>query len=159
MVCLTTGAVAKAAGVNIDTVRYYERIQLLDKPPRSASGYRQYGGDAVRRIAFIKRAQRLGFTLAEAADLLELHTSIVPCEEVERRIEAKVAQIEEKIAALVAVRDALLATVARCDSDCETGCTVLLGDPPDNGAACLEMDQDSVSPHSGKSEGCCVSAS
>jgi len=158
MIGLTIGAVAKAAGVNIDTVRYYERIQLLDEPPRSATGYRQYSDGAVRRITFIKQAQRLGFTLAEAAELLALHVSVVPCDEVERRISAKVAQIDEKIAALTAVKNALLETVARCESDCETGCTVLLRDVETDGAACLRIDPVR-NPHAAdEQDGCCAPA-
>ena len=124
---MTIGAVARAAGVGVETVRYYERAGLLAPPPRSAAGYRRYGPDAVRRIAGLKRAQRLGFTLAEAADLLALDEAPAPCAEVEHRARAKVAQIEEKIAALAAVRDTLLGLVASCEAACGDGCAVLAG--------------------------------
>ena len=122
---MTIGAVARAAGVGVETVRYYERAGLLAPPPRSAAGYRRYGPEAVRRIAGLKRAQRLGFTLTEAAELLALDEAPAPCAEVERRARIKVAQIEEKIAALAAVRDTLLGLVASCEAACGDGCAVL----------------------------------
>jgi DNA-binding transcriptional MerR regulator len=61
----TTGTLAKLAGVNLETVRYYERRRLLPKPPRTASGYRVYQESAVRRLRFIRRSQALGFSLRE----------------------------------------------------------------------------------------------
>ena len=72
MTTLTIGQVAAAAGVNIQTIRYYERRGLLATPRRTASGYRQYTGDAVNRIRFIKHAQELGFSLKEIQELLAL---------------------------------------------------------------------------------------
>ena len=71
---LRTGEVAARAGVNVQTLRYYERRGLLKKPGRRASGYREYSPDAVRLIRFIKRAQELGFTLTEIEDLLRLRS-------------------------------------------------------------------------------------
>jgi DNA-binding transcriptional MerR regulator len=64
------GQVAAAAAVNVQTLRYYERVGLLPRPARRASGYRTYTRDTVQRVRFIKRAQELGFTLGEIADLL-----------------------------------------------------------------------------------------
>ena len=64
------GDLARAAGVNVETVRYYERRGLLEEPPRSPAGYRQYSADDLWRLDFIGRAKRLGFTLAEIGDLL-----------------------------------------------------------------------------------------
>lgn len=124
---MTIGAVARAAGVGVETVRFYERSGLLPPPPRSAAGYRQFGPEAVRRIAALKRAQRLGFTLAEASELLALHEAPAPCAEVERRARTKVAQIEEKIAALAAVRGTLLGLVSRCEDARDERCAVLDG--------------------------------
>ncbi len=69
---LTTGKVAKHAGVNTETLRYYEREGLIDIPPRTASGYRVYPADTVTRIRFIRRAKALGFTLREIRELLSL---------------------------------------------------------------------------------------
>lgn len=123
---MTIGAVARAAGVGVETIRYYERSGLLAPPPRSPAGYRRYPPETVNRIAAYKRLQRLGFTLSEAAELLALHEEPVPCEAVKQRAAAKVAAIEEKVAVLVAVKAELLALVALCDTVCTTSCTVLL---------------------------------
>ena len=70
MDALTIGGLAEAAGVNVETIRYYERRGLLEEPPRSASGYRQYSPDDLWRLQFIARAKGLGFTLAEIGELL-----------------------------------------------------------------------------------------
>src|SRR5258708_6342742 len=72
---LTIGHLAREAGVNLETVRYYERRGLLPKPPRSASGYRLFPSDAARRLRFISRAQELGFSLKEIRELLSLRVS------------------------------------------------------------------------------------
>jgi MerR family mercuric resistance operon transcriptional regulator len=126
MATLTIGQVAKAAGIGVETVRYYERTGLVPVPPRAASGYRRYPPAAVERLGFIRHAQRLGFTLAEIAELLELHRDAVPCADVQRRAAAKVAAIEAKVAALLAVKADLVALVARCATECTSICTVLL---------------------------------
>lgn len=75
---MTIGAVARAAGVRIDTVRYYERNRLLPPPARSPSGYRQYSAETVQRIRYIKRSQRLGFTLAQISELMRLQFETNP---------------------------------------------------------------------------------
>ena len=72
MNCMTTGQLAQQAGVNVETVRFYERKGLLPKPPRRVSGYRENPADSVRLIRFIKRAKELGFTLREIRELLAL---------------------------------------------------------------------------------------
>ena len=69
---LTIGELAKAAGVNVETVRYYQRRGLLKEPPRPVAGFRRYAASEVGRLRFVKRAQMLGFTLGEIADLMRL---------------------------------------------------------------------------------------
>jgi DNA-binding transcriptional MerR regulator len=69
---LSIGQVARRAGVGVETIRFYEREGLLEEPPRRASGYRQYSEQVVKRIHFIKRAQKLGFPLKEITELLML---------------------------------------------------------------------------------------
>jgi len=105
---LTTGALAEAAGVNVETLRFYERKGLLPTPPRRASGYREYPTDDVRRIRFIKRAQELGFSLVEIKELLALRVrpGATPAE-VKDRAEEKLADIRRKIASLKAMEKAL----------------------------------------------------
>jgi DNA-binding transcriptional MerR regulator len=75
MKSLTIGHLARESGVNLETMRYYERRGLLPKPPRSASGYRLFPSDAARRLRFIRRAQELGFSLKEIRELLSLRVS------------------------------------------------------------------------------------
>lgn len=113
---LTIGQVAKEAGVHVETVRYYERQGLIPEPPRRASGYRQYSPDFVRRIRFIKRAQTLGFSLKEIAELLALRVeSEGVCNEVKRHTEQKITGIEQKIETLQRMKDVLVELVASCD--------------------------------------------
>src|SRR5437879_12487138 len=98
MQSLTIGHLAKETGVNLETVRYYERRGLLPKPPRSASGYRLFPAEAARRLRFIRRAQELGFSLREIRELLALRVS--PREkstENQAREVAKIAAREAKI--------------------------------------------------------------
>jgi MerR family transcriptional regulator, copper efflux regulator len=114
---LTIGAVALRARVALDTVRYYERRGLLPPPPRTAAGYRQYPADTVRRVTFIKRAQALGFTLEEIADLLALRsTAEGGCDAVEHEAQAAIARIDTKVAELSRMRGALARLAATCHS-------------------------------------------
>lgn len=115
---LKTGEVAARAGVNVQTLRYYERRGLLKEPERRLSGYREYPPDAVQLIRFIKRAQDLGFTLSEVEDLLRLradHESA--CAEVRSAAEAKIEDIEQKIRHLRAMKRALGVLVASCATE------------------------------------------
>jgi MerR family transcriptional regulator, mercuric resistance operon regulatory protein len=77
MVSMRIGEFARRAGVNVQTVRYYERRKLLRVPPRAASGYRSYAPADLERVRFIKTTQELGFTLKEISHLLPLHNSVV----------------------------------------------------------------------------------
>src|SRR3989475_12935888 len=95
MKSLTIGRLAKQAGVNVETVRFYERRGLLPKPPRSASGYRLLPADTARRLKFIRRAQALGVSLAEIAELLSLPVSLrTPSADVRVSAEPKNADIQ-----------------------------------------------------------------
>src|SRR5215471_15612627 len=102
------GAVAKDAGVRVDTLRYYERRGLIDEPERLRSGYREYGAETPRVIRFIKRAQELGFTLAEVQELLALRDGAGGDRAAARGVaESKLVEIDEKLRALRAMRGAL----------------------------------------------------
>lgn len=109
------GELSRRAGVNVQTVRYYERRGLLTPANRRASGYREYESDALDRLHFIKRAQELGFTLAEIGDLLALrldpHT---PAAAVKARANAKIDDIDRKIHDLERIRHALVHLAGRC---------------------------------------------
>ncbi len=112
---LKIGEVAKRGGVNLQTIRFYEREQLLSKPPRLSSGYRSYPGDTVRKVRFIKRAQEIGFTLAEIRELLAIRLD-PNRESVEVRAlaEAKISGIEEKMRTLQRMKEALRHITERC---------------------------------------------
>src|SRR2546422_483533 len=115
MSTLRIGELARRAGVKIDTIRFYERQGILPEPPRRESGYREYPPETVATVRFIKRAQELGFTLREARELLNLRA--VPratCGDVVKRARSKVAQIEQKIRDLQAMREALTTLMASC---------------------------------------------
>lgn len=115
MEVLTIGKLAKAAGVNLETVRFYERQGLLPKPARTSVGYRAFTPDMVRRIRFIKRAQILGFTLAEIKDLLTLSsTTRSSCGTVREKAEAKLKDIDERITSLQAMHQALTRLSKSC---------------------------------------------
>ena len=117
MKALTIGKVADLAGVNTETLRYYERQGIVPKPSRTQANYRVYSGDTVRRVRFVKRAQELGFSLAEIAELLSLRARRdAPCGAVRERAVAKIASIDEKIVALQAMRAALTKLVGECAS-------------------------------------------
>jgi MerR family mercuric resistance operon transcriptional regulator len=112
---LKIGDVAKRGGVNLQTIRYYEREGLLPEPPRLASGYRLFPEAAVRRVRFIKRAQELGFSLAEIRELLLLRENAdAGAQDMRERARAKVADIEEKIRTLRAMKKALNALAESC---------------------------------------------
>lgn len=124
MTILTTSQLAKAAGVNLETVRYYERRGLIPEPPRRPSGYRQYSEAYISRIRSIKRAQELGFSLDEIAELLALRVDRdTACDAVKHQAEIKIASVREKIQMLQQVEQTLVDLVTACDqreptSDC-----------------------------------------
>ncbi len=112
---LTIGELARRAGVNRETVRYYERRKLLPRPARSLAGYRVFSDDAVDRLLFIRHAQALGFTLNEIRELLGLRLGErSSCDEARARAARKLSDVEAKIAALERMRSALAGLVAAC---------------------------------------------
>jgi MerR family mercuric resistance operon transcriptional regulator len=115
---LRTGEVAALAGVNVQTLRYYERRGLLKEPERRRSGYREYPPGAVQLIRFIKRAQELGFTLAEVEELLTLRSDQrASCSRVRAAAQAKIENIEEKLRSLRAMKRALKILVGSCATE------------------------------------------
>ena len=116
----TIGELAEAAGVAVDTVRFYERRGLLPPPPRTASGYRQYDDDALDRLRFILRAKDLGFTLAEIDGLMPARFTTVRSAAV-----AKIEALDAEAAALAEVRSRLELLVATCDDGDVVSCEAL----------------------------------
>lgn len=114
---LKIGDVARQAELSIDAVRFYEREGLLGRVKRSSAGQRQYDDETVRRLAFVRRATALGFSLAEVKSLLALRvTARMPCERVRERALAKLADIDRRIAELQEMRGALARLAAGCES-------------------------------------------
>ena len=112
---LTIGNLAKQANVNVQTVRYYERRRLLPQPRRTPTGYRIYPPDAVRRLHFIKSAQELGFSLKEIQELLGLRIRPgITSADIRKRAEAKVADIDQKIDTLHAMKKSLTQIINAC---------------------------------------------
>jgi MerR family mercuric resistance operon transcriptional regulator len=115
---LTIGEVARQAGVNLQTIRFYERRGILEEPPRRPSGYREFDPETVRLIRFIKRAQALGFTLREVQELLRLRDDqSASCADVRTTARAKMEDIDRRIESLRAMRKALGVLVDTCRSN------------------------------------------
>lgn len=124
----TIGQLAKNAGVNIDTIRYYERRGLMPEPDRRESGYRQYGEKDYQRLQFILHAKELGFTLKEISELFNLKLDEdTTCRDVKNRVELKIADVDQKIARLQDIKNALEQLAAKCQgSDARTSeCPIL----------------------------------
>lgn len=113
---MRSGEVAERAGVNVQTLRYYERRGLVEAPPRSSSGYRTYPTETVGLVRFVKRAQGLGFTLDEAGELLELAGGgPTECDSARAVAAARMAELDRRITDLERMRDAVAELVATCD--------------------------------------------
>jgi DNA-binding transcriptional MerR regulator len=125
---LRIGDVARSAGVNVQTLRYYERRKLVVPRFRRHSGQREYDAADVSRVKVIKAAQRLGFTLAEIQEMFDLSAHRRSTGELRTRATAKVAEIDGRIARLQAMR-ADLNTVIEADCDSLTDCSCGLGCP------------------------------
>jgi len=112
---LTISELAKNAGVNIETIRYYERLGLISEPPRTESGYRIFPPEVIQRIRFIKRSQDLGFTLSEIKKLLSMTESESSgCREVRLFASQKIKEIEFKIRDLQSIKSVLQDLSSRC---------------------------------------------
>ena len=110
-----TGEVARRAGVNKETVRYYEQRDLIPKPDRRRSGYRIFTQRHIDQIRFIKRAQELGFTLSEIKELLELRMDEnTTCSEIKSEAQDKYEDVAEKIADLKRIKKTLLKLIDSC---------------------------------------------
>lgn len=114
MQAMTIGKLAQSAGVNVETIRYYQRLKLLDEPARPLGGVRRYADVAVARVQFIKRAQELGFSLAEIQRLLRLGDP-QSCGEARALASEKLALVESRVADLERLRSVLKNLIGRCD--------------------------------------------
>ncbi len=124
---LTIGKAAEQGGVNVQTIRYYERRGLLPLPVRSAAGYRKYSDDAIRRLRFIRQAQSLGFSLSEIEELLSLRMQAgATCGDIRKRARQKIATVNQKIGELQRIKDALSKLATACRGEGPTSeCPIL----------------------------------
>jgi len=123
---LTIGQLAAAAGVNFETVRYYERIKLMPAPERTTSGHRAYNLSHIQRLAFIRRARELGFSIEQIRALLALaEPSRASCAEVREVARAHLCEVRAKLADLARLERILSATVAKCSDGSAPTCPVL----------------------------------
>src|SRR5215471_21208545 len=112
---VTIGVLAARAGVNVETIRFYQRKHLLSEPHRPPGGVRRYGDAELARLHFIRSAQNLGFSLDEVAELLKLEDG-THCGEARHLAERRLADVREKLAVLRRIESALGGLVARCSS-------------------------------------------
>jgi MerR family mercuric resistance operon transcriptional regulator len=112
---MTIGVLARAAGVNVETIRFYQRRGLMPEPDRPLGSIRRYGAAELGRIRFIKSAQRLGFTLNEVADLLELEDG-THCQQARERGRKKLDDVRARMADLKRIEAALANLIARCSA-------------------------------------------
>ena len=123
---VTIGSLAKAVGVNLETIRYYERIGLMPAPARTSSGHRSYATEHAQRLAFIRRGRELGFTIDDIRALLALAVpGVVSCAEVRELASAHLATVRTKLADLARLEAILAGTVDRCSGAPDPACPVL----------------------------------
>jgi MerR family transcriptional regulator, mercuric resistance operon regulatory protein len=123
---LTIGQLAAATGVNLETVRYYERIKLMPPPARTASGHRAYEQDHIRRLAFIRRARELGFSIDQIRALLALaEPPRASCADVRDIARTHLDEVRAKLADLARLERILAETISRCSGDPAPPCPVL----------------------------------
>jgi MerR family mercuric resistance operon transcriptional regulator len=123
---LTIGRVSTRAAVNIETVRYYERIGLLPSPPRTEGGHRVYGELHVKRLTFVRRARELGFTLEEIRALLRLADEQPPsCARARSLATKHLTDVREKISDLKRMQRVLTQTIALCEEGDRRECPLL----------------------------------
>jgi DNA-binding transcriptional MerR regulator len=112
------GTVGKRVCLSVDAIRFYERKALLPRPPRTQGGFRQYTENDVETLSFIGRVQNLGFTLREVRDLLDLRRSrLQPCAPVRRRLEEKLADVEQKVSDLQKLERELRLALRSCNKE------------------------------------------
>ena len=112
---LTIGALAEAAGVNVETIRFYQRKGLMPEPEKPYGSIRRYGAAELARVRFIKSAQRLGFSLEEIGELLKLEDG-ARCSEARQLAEQKLVDVRQKLSDLQRIESVLAGLVARCSA-------------------------------------------
>ena len=122
---MTIGQLARAAGVNVETIRYYEREGLMERPPRTAAVPRRYSAAALRRLRFIRHAKELGFTLDDIRALLAISASRKSCDDVHRLAESRLTALRDRLRELERARDALASALRACHGGRVSECGVI----------------------------------
>lgn len=123
---ISIGDLSRLTGVHIETIRYYEKVEMLPAPPRSDGGRRIYGPNHERTLTFIRRARKMGFTLEEIRALLDLsRPDRTSCAEVREIAAAHLENVRAKLENLMRLETILSQTIARCDQETPTTCPVL----------------------------------
>ncbi len=123
---LTIGALSSRTGVNVETIRYYERICLIPAPPKTGGGRRVYGPEHIQILAFVRRSRELGFSIDDIRALLALaEPGHVSCADVKRIAMAHLEDVRTKLADLARLEHVLAGTVARCSGEKAPACPVL----------------------------------
>ena len=120
---LTIGKLAQAAGVGVETIRYYQIRGLIKQPLKPESGFRSYPPETVNRLHFIKRAQQLGFSLDEIGNLLDIDKN--QCQATRLLAEQKLQEINNQIEGLQKIADSLIELINDCSTDPQSGCPVI----------------------------------
>ena len=123
--CFAIGDLSRLTGVNVETIRYYERMRLMPRPPRTPGGLRAFGPDDLRTLVFIKRARELDFRLDDIRALLSLRGAERRCEDAKVIASRHLASVRTKMHHLVELERTLADAVARCTGDKTAACTVL----------------------------------
>lgn len=121
---LTIGAVAEAAGVNVETIRFYQRKGLLSQPDKPYGSIRRYGSGDVARVRFVKAAQRLGFSLEEVGSLLKLDDG-AHCDDARQLAEQKLADVRSRLADLQRIERRLATLVQDCVRHVDVACPLI----------------------------------
>ncbi|MGH8724120.1 MAG: MerR family transcriptional regulator [Burkholderiales bacterium] len=121
---LTIGAIAKAADVNVETIRYYQRLGLVEEPAKPLGGVRRYADATIARVRFIKRAQAIGFTLEEIAGLLKL-AEAPDCRGARSLAAHKLELVETRLKDLQRIRRGLQLLIAQCDAGRARSCPII----------------------------------
>ena len=123
---VTIGALSKQTGCHIETVRYYERIGVLLKPPRTEGGYRLYGKEHIKRLMFVRRSRELGFSLGEIRTLLKLvDGKQYTCREVKALMEEHLGDIKKKISDLKRLQKTLAGISSQCEGGMVPECPII----------------------------------
>ncbi|MGD9968192.1 MAG: helix-turn-helix domain-containing protein [Hyphomonadaceae bacterium] len=121
----TIGSLSRDSGVNIETIRYYERINLMPKPPRSGGGRRLYDASASRQLSFIRRARELGFSIDEIRGLISMSRGKGRCADVHDLTVRHLADVRARIADLKRLERTLAAAAHRCERDGNSDCPII----------------------------------